>query len=325
LQNVRLDLNGRSRMPDVLTQLLELTRVRTTLFAITELPEIWGVGFPDGAGAYFHTLSGGDGWLLIDGAEPRSVAAGDLVLLGRGQAHRICSSRRGEIRTVFDPATWTPNVVTALPRGNGPDRVTLVCGAVHTGPTPGRPVLELLPELAHIRDDEAGAAELRLTLQQLRTETARPQAGSTTLLARLGDVLLVQILRHWLQSPSGPEDARTGWAAALRDPRLAATLYAIHTEPARGWTVGALAEIAHLSRSRFTERFRAATGEPPLAYLTRWRLYHAAELLAGGASVSAAARAAGYQSDAAFSRAFARRHGHPPSAHRLRAHRGMSP
>jgi hypothetical protein len=172
LLNVRLDLNGRSRMSDVLTQLLELTRVRTTLFAITELPEIWGVAVPDGAGAYFHTLSGGDGWLLIDGAEPRSVAAGDLVLLGRGQAHRICSSRRGEIRTVFDPTTWTPNVVTALPRGNGPDRVTLVCGAVHTRPAPGRPVLELLPALAHIRNDEAGAAELRLTLQQLRTETA---------------------------------------------------------------------------------------------------------------------------------------------------------
>jgi AraC-like DNA-binding protein len=300
-------------MSDVLTELLERTRVRTTLFAITELPEIWGVGFPDGAGAYFHTLSGGDGWLLVEGAEPRPVASGDLVLLGRGQAHRICSSRSGEIRTVFDPATWTPNVVTALPRGNdGPGPVTLVCGAVHTRPAPRRPVLELLPELAHVRADEAGAAELRLTLQQLRAETARPEAGSAILLARLGDVLLVQVVRHWLQSSNG----LAGWAAALRDPHLAAALAAIHAEPARGWTVDALAEIAHLSRSRFAERFRAATGEPPLAYLTRWRMDHAAELLAGGASVNAAARAAGYRSDAAFSRAFARHHGHPPSAHR---------
>lgn len=115
-------------MSDGLTQRLELTRVRTTLFAITELPEIRGVEFPDGAGAYFHTLSGGgDGWLLIEGAEPWSVAAGDLVLLGRGQAHRICSGRSGEIRTVFDPTTWTPNVVTALPRDNSPDRVALMC------------------------------------------------------------------------------------------------------------------------------------------------------------------------------------------------------
>ena len=183
-------------MTDVLAQLLTRAQARATLFATARLPPVWGVRFPAGPGAYFHTVHGAEGWLLVDGAAPRRVGADDVVLLTRGSAHRICSGPEGTIRTVFDPVSWQPNVVVPLAGAGGPRAVTLVCGAVRARDRAD--VLEFLPDVVHVRRDEQGGAELALTLRQLFAETAHPGGSSAELLARLGDVLLLQIVRHWL-------------------------------------------------------------------------------------------------------------------------------
>ena len=114
----------------------------------------------------------------------------------------------------------------------------------------------------------------------------------------------------------------TGWLGALYDPGLGPAITAFHADPTEPWTVSSLADAAHLSRSRFAERFTTATGQTPLAYVTAWRLTIAAEHLRNGDTVAQAARTAGYTSETAFSRAFSRHHGHPPSTIRNRADSG---
>jgi len=121
--------------------------------------------------------------------------------------------------------------------------------------------------------------------------------------------LLLQIVRHWLQNA----DKNAGLLRALRDPHIHQTLVAIHADPAHPWTVAELAARAHLSRSRFTERFTELMGRSPLAYVAGWRLDTAADLLAAGHGVAETAHAVGYGSESGFARAFRRHHGHPPS------------
>jgi AraC-like DNA-binding protein len=302
---------------DVLSEVIGALHIRTTLFAMADLAAPWGVHFPAGDGAYFHTVTGAPCWLRRAGdEEPIRLGSGAIALLAHGTAHRITSSRRGAARVEFDPTTWRPNTLvdsTLDPDRTGP-ATTLVCGAVD-GPTPdAQPLLGLLPPVLIFGADEAATTGLSLTLALLRHETGGARPGTDTMLARLGDMLLVQLVRLWLDRPG---TAAHGWLPALQDPQLAAALQAMHADPAGPWTVDALATHARLSRSRFAERFTTTAGIPPLAYLTRWRLTLAAGLLREGRPVNQVSRAVGYTSEPAFSRAFRRQHGVPPS--RLRA------
>jgi len=167
-----------------------------------------------------------------------------------------------------------------------------------------------MPDVFTVPDGDPGGAELELSLRLLRLETQRARAGTQTMLARLGDVLLVQMIRRWLEQQG---EHRTGWLGALRDPQVGPVVVAMHADPAAAWTLDSLAALAHLSRSRFAERFAAQVGQAPLAYLTGVRLERSTALLNEGRSVREVGRAVGYQSKAAFSRAFTRRYGVPPS------------
>ena len=300
-------------MTDVLSEVIGALNIRTTLFAMADLGAPWGVRFPAGDGAYFHTVTGQPCWLRTAGDdEPTRLGSGEIALLAHGAAHRITSSRRGAARVEFDPTTWRPNTVIepVLETGAGGPSTTLVCGAVDVLTPDAQPLLGLLPPVVVVGSDEAATAGLSLTLALLRHETDRTRPGTQTMLARLGDVLLVQLLRLWL---ARPDTAAQGWLPALQDPQLNAALQAMHADPAAPWTVGTLATHARLSRSRFAERFTATTGIAPLAYLTRWRLTLAAGMLRDGRTVNQVSRAVGYTSEPAFSRAFHRHHGQPPS------------
>lgn len=301
-------------MVDVLTQVLSRLRVETTLFALARLVPDWGVEFPPGTGAYFHVVSGDDGWLRIDGAAPRHVAPGDVVLLAHGSAHRLTSTVDGIPRVTFDPAVWRPNQVhhddASCTAATSP--ASLVCGTVDARDAAGQPLLSLLPDVLVVDGAHPDRRDLELTLGLLRYETERPGPGTgvETMLARLGDILLVQLVRAWLEREDLPH---RGWLGALADPAVGRALTAMHGDLARPWTIAELAEQARLSRSRFAERFSELVGEAPLRYLTRWRLDTADDLLRRGQSIRAVARTVGYSSEPAFSRAFTRQHGVPPS------------
>lgn len=299
-------------MADVLSDVVGTLRIQATLFAMAELSAPWGVQFPPGDGAYFHAVTGDGCWLRVDGRpDALRLEAGNIVLLAQAAAHRVTSSRRGAAPVTFNPATWTPNVLVAAaePAASG-SSTTLVCGAVEVTQPVVLPLLSLLPPVLVFEPDAPSATGLALTLKLLEHEVSQTRPGTAMVLSRLGDVLLVQLLRLWLAGSDG--DAR-GWLPALIDPQLSIALQAMHADPAAPWTVDTLARRASLSRSRFAERFSEVTGLPPLGYLTRWRLTSAAAMLRDGCLVNQVSRAVGYTSEPAFSRAFRRFYGCSPS------------
>ena len=189
-----------------------------------------------------------------------------------------------------------------------------MCGAVDVENPATHPLLDLLPAVLKVSSDDPGATDLELTLRLLRRETRAAGPGSQILLARLGDVLFVQLVRIWVEREGL---GRGGWLGALRDPQIGPAIIAMHADPGEHWTVDSLAKIAHLSRSRFAERFTTLVGQAPLGYLTQWRLGIAASLLSQGKSIRDVSRSLGYASEPAFSRAFTRRHGRPPSTYHV--------
>jgi transcriptional regulator GlxA family with amidase domain len=201
---------------------------------------------------------------------------------------------------------------------SGSPGATVVCGVVEIAGPSAVPLIGSLPVALTVGGAGGGSGDVALTLRLIDAEAGHQPAGrsigSQALLARLGDVLFMQILRAWLQGSGSPQPTGEGWFAAMRDPQIGTALVALHAEPAMPWTVSSLAGRAGLSRSRFAERFTALVGESPLAYLTRWRLNTAAQLLVErDRTVRDVARAVGYGSESAFSRAFTRHHGVPPS------------
>ena len=307
-------------MSDPLTDALDALRISTTLYAIAQLDGPWGVGFPATMGAYFHVVQGAACWLTVDAPEQvHRLGPGDVVLLPHGSGHRLTAAPATSVRTVFDPATWMPHRLVPRPPGHpaasaAPRGTELVCGAVRIRQPSTHPLLTRLPTVVTVRAGSPGADELRLTVAILGGETALSRAGVDTVLARLGDVLLVQLLRIWAEQHPAEE---RGWLAALADPAIGAALSALHAEPGASWTVERLAATAGLSRSRFAQRFTDLVGQPPLTYLAGWRMTKAAVLLLDrDTTVHAVGREVGFRSEPAFSRAFTRHHGTSPGRYR---------
>jgi AraC-like DNA-binding protein len=280
---------------DDLAALLDGVRVTTTLFGMADLPSDWGVDFPASrGGAYFHVVYGGDGWLHLDEALPRRVSAGDVALLTHGTAHRITGTSDGLTRVRFDPVRWIPNVINGR-RNSTPTGMTLICAAVESRGRAPPARRQLIPQ--------------GLTVQTLQHESASGAAGHEVVLARLGDALLVQLVRWWLEQ-RGSDQASV---SAFADPQIGPVLRAIHEDLARTWTITAMASMASLSRSRYIERFRDLVGVAPGRYVSAVRLDAARDLLAEGRSIREVSRSTGYTSEQAFSRAFSRHHGVAPS------------
>jgi AraC-like DNA-binding protein len=164
------------------------------------------------------------------------------------------------------------------------------------------PLLKLLPDLIHIaRDADQSAVLIRDLAQFLIIEITKQEPGAALMISRVIDILIIRCIRTWAKS-LGP---RQGWIGALADARVSRAVAALHRDPTRNWSVEELASVAGMSRSRFAELFLEAVGEPPLRYLHRWRLAMASDLLRkSNLSVREIAHSIGYESEAAFSRAF---------------------
>jgi AraC-like DNA-binding protein len=308
---------------DVLSDVITVMRTGRPRSARLEWHAPWAqfASVPGSAG--FQIVLRGPCWLVRPGADPMPLAAGDVVFRPHGHGHTLAddpSTRPAgppcgpdDVRALRRFASETLGTPTGAPAG-----VTL-CGAYELDPARAHPLLRDLPELIHLPAHLGKHPELRATVDLLAAELERPRLGTDAIVPALLDTLLLHILRTWLERPPPTATATAGWAAALNDPVTAAALQAMHRDPARPWTVASLAAEAGLSRAPFARRFTALLGQPPLTYLTWWRMTTAARLLReSDAPLGAVAAEVGYSSEFAFANAFKRRHGVAPGRFRRR-------
>lgn len=266
----------------------------------------------------FHIML--DGWCwaqLADESEPPiKLEEGDAVLFARGDAH-FMSTEQGK-RSVPDMALYYRPTDRALPfvlrelGGNG-ESARFVCGYFGSDAQPFNPILDALPRQLHVRRSTSGNLAHELIRAALK-ESEAPRAGGETILSRLSELIFLQAVRQHIDALD-PE--ATGWLAALRDRHVGAALRLMHADPAAPWTLDSLAQQIGLSRSAFAERFASVMGTPPMHYLCNWRLQLAARLLERqGLSIARAAAEVGYESEAAFNRAFKKQLGMPPGTWR---------
>ena len=302
---------------DAFGDLFRGVRAHGSLFGSSTLTAPWSLRFVDGAPLTLCTALEGSGWVLPDGGPPEHLAAGDMLVV-RGPAPFAFVD---EVGTGAEPIECgvdcaTPEQGGTLHRlgwhdgdaGGSVSATTLVVGAYPVTGEIGARLLEALPVV--LRVDAGGAAGAVLDL--LAVEVAVDAPGQQVVLDRLLDWMLVCALREWFERP---DTGAPAWYAAHRDPVVGRALRLLHAGPAAPWTVASLADRVGVSRATLAKRFAELVGEPPLTYLTRWRMTLAADLLLEreAAKITEVARAVGYSDAFAFSAAFKRTRGVNPS------------
>jgi AraC-like DNA-binding protein len=265
----------------------------------------------------YHVMTRGSGWAAVLDEPPIRFATGDVIVFPQGDAHVISSApgMRGTPDLGLYRRPKDGQLPFAISMGDRrAEEAHIVCGYLACDARPFNPLLSALPRVVRINDSAGGA--LGAFVQFAVAESTTPRMGGESVLSRLSELMFVDVVRRYLETL--PAD-RTGWLAGLRDPSVGRALTALHRSPTRDWTVGSLAREAGLSRSVLAERFTQFVGQPAMQYLTNWRMQLAANhLLSGTESVATVADRVGYESEAAFSRAFKKVVGMPPSQWRQR-------
>ena len=269
----------------------------------------------------YHIVTQGRCWAGLKDAPPERFEAGDVLLVPHGNAYFLADSPGTEATYDADEAVAffrsmaageMPSVVGEGGRGQ---RTQFICGFLGCDLRPCNPVLHALPAMVHLRaagrSDDRMAHLVEFALRELR----EPSPGGHGVLLRLAELMFVEVVRRQLATMSGE---RTGWLAGLHDPMVSRALSLLHGSPARRWTLDQLAMQVGTSRSVLAERFARFVGQPPMQYLAHWHMQLATRLLAepGAGKLAAIAEMVGYESEAAFSRAFKKSVGVSPSAWR---------
>jgi AraC-like DNA-binding protein len=305
---------------DPLGEALHAVRMDGAFYCRSELTAPWGLTLPPMAGyVWFHVVTAGAMQLEAPGADPVPLRPGDLALVPHGGGHVLRSGPGADVPGILELEREEVSArYEILRHGGGGAPTGLVCGAVRLGHPAARRLVAALPAILHVegtRTLDAGWMDGTLRLMAAEARELRP--GGEAVITRLADILVIQTLRAWIERDPA---ARQGWLGALRDRHVGRALALIHREPARDWTVDALADELAMSRSAFAARFTALVGEPAMQYVTRWRMHLALDELTGGdVTVAELADRLGYRSEAAFARAFKRVIGTPPGAVRRAA------
>lgn len=323
---------------DPLSDVLRSVRLRGSVFFHVSCSEPWsaqakpsremGPALMPGAEHVieYHLFVKGGGWVAVDGEPPLRLHEGDIVMLPHGDAH-VVSSAPG--LTPAEEGDWlfqareAPKPIPVTYRGNmfepgsllapADASTIIVCGFIACDLRPFNPLINALPRLLHLPAAEVGAWVTPM-LEHAASESIDPRAGGAALLQRVSEMVFVDGARRYLDSL--PQEAQ-GWLGALRDRQVGRAIALMHGEPAEPWTLEELGRRVGLSRSALHERFVALAGMPPMQYLTNWRMQCGARLLREGhATVATVALEVGYDSEAAFARAFKRATGSPPAAWR---------
>jgi AraC-like DNA-binding protein len=300
---------------DPLSDLFTSMRVRGAIHCRLEATAPWGVTFPRSANAKFGLVTRGSCWLSVTGERATPLRAGDCYIVAPDVAITLRDAPRSRVVDGVGLFGSSGDGVVACGGGGVPTHI--VSGLFELDEWSATPLFRLLPRLLCVRTDDTEADMVRATLDLLARETARAALGTTVVSSRLADIMFVQMIRAYLASESAGE---LGWLRALGHPQLGLALRAMHHEPARAWSVEELAVVAGMSRSAFASHFKTWLGEPPLEYLTRWRMFRAGQLLREGTlGLAEIAGIVGYDSAGALSRAFARVYVQSPREFRLAA------
>jgi AraC-like DNA-binding protein len=267
----------------------------------------------------YHVITRGSCWICLVGGEPFEpvrLKEGDIAVMPHGDAHTLSSSpgMRADPNAV---ALQWPGQGDSLPFRlktgvEGQSDARVFCGFFTCDVRPFNPLLDALPRFMHFGRDASAPSDglLQQFIRFASAETGTKRAGGQSILNRLSELMFVEAIRMQMeQTPN----SNTGWLAGLRDPLVGRVLALLHARPAHAWTLEELAAESGASRSVLVDRFTHLTGHPPIQYLTRWRMQLAAKRLSDtGAKVAAVAEEVGYDSEAAFSRAFKKFSGRSP-------------
>lgn len=309
---------------DPLSDVLRVVRLTGAFFYNVEAASPWCVEAPPAGDLVprvlpdaehlipYHILTEGRCFGGLVDEPPVEMHAGDIIVFPQGDAHRM-----GHSPTARDSAvdgTRPERYLDTVQLGRGTPDARFVCGFFGVDRRPFNPLLAALPRRLHLSGLDRGW--VGAFAAQVMAETRSGRVGSESVLTRLAELMFVEVLRKYVEEL---QPGQTGWLAGLNDPVVGQALLLLHARPAHPWTLQELAEASAASRSTLAERFTQLLGEPPMQYLTRWRMQVASGLLLHtGAKVAAVASDVGYESEAAFSRAFKKVVGEPPAAWRAR-------
>lgn len=315
------------RRIDVLSDVLRVVRLSGASLFRAEFREPWCVqtagaahlahamGLVSRCVVPFHVVMDGHCRIAL-GDDRADLEAGDVVIITHGDSHTLAGGDAlapRPLRDILPRPPWTglPDVSHG---GSGP-AMHLFCGFLHCDAVAFGPLLACLPRLIVVRAYREGASVwLRATVELITREVRQERPGARLMLERLNEVVFVESLREYMADNEIPG---SGWLAGVKDRHVGRALELMHADPARGWTVPELASAAGISRSALTERFGRLVGQSPIEYLKIWRLHLAGSMLRdGGRKLREVAEAVGYESEAAFSKAFRKTFGAPPGSWR---------
>ncbi len=314
---------------DALSEILRVVQMSGAFFVNARFSAPWCYQSPRAALAapwldpsaeqivIFHLITEGQCVVEMDGEPSMTVRTGDVVLFPTGAAHRMTSAPG--LPPPRGPADLK-KLLSSRPRrlayGGGGECTRIVCGYLACDRRLAKLLLHGLPAVVRVnlRDAEAGAW-LESSVRHALAETRTPRPGGAGLLAKLAELLFIEVLRQYVRTC----DDHSGWLAGLGDRVVGQALNALHERPGHEWTLSELAREAGSSRTVLAERFQHRIGTSPMQYLTQWRMVMAANLLRrGNTPLARVAEEVGYQNDTSFSRAFRREYGQPPAAWRRR-------
>lgn len=318
---------------DVLSDVLRAVRLTSVVYFDFNLTAPWVAEAPSASELAhmvlpgservleYHLIAEGNAWGHAVGDDPMHLRAGDFLMFPQGDPH-VLSSAPGmrsapDLNVYARPTTPLP-LVYEIGNGAKSDRTRVICGFFGYDARPYNPLLTALPRVVHL--PAAGANNsmrpLGAMLEAAVREERRGQPGTENVLSRLSELLLVEALRRYL---ADLPDSQRSWLAGLRDPVVGRALEVLHGAPQNGWTIETLGRSIGVSRSVLASRFTDMVGMPPMQYLTMWRMQLASRMLHDGRQVVDVAAAVGYESEAAFSRAFKKVIGEPPVMLRRRS------
>lgn len=305
---------------DVLADVLRSVRVRSVSHRRIEAGQPWTLSAASSADPAFHLVLAGRAELGIEDVDPWELGAPSVLVLPHGHAH-IIHEGSGPTTSLDELLSGGTEDVARI--GRGVQSTLLVSGRLKFDEGRGNPLLKALPKALRLGGaDVSRVLWLTAILEGMEEESRLQGPGSQTVMSRLADVLFVHLVRAYIRSQ--PAEVG-GWLSALSEPSIGDALGLVHQRPADPWTVGGLAARVGMSRSSFAARFTQLVGEAPLHYVTRWRMHKAAELLrTSQLSLAEVGIRVGYDSEAAFSKAFKRWSQVSPGAYRRGAQMDVS-
>ncbi|ORE97508.1 AraC family transcriptional regulator [Aurantimonas sp. 22II-16-19i] len=296
-------------------------RLESTVFCRMILAGEWGFAKEALLGAPFHIILSGEASVDVSGRSI-ALAAGDVVVLPSGEPHRLLARPGADavpwsrVADEMGLVPWQPGArfkMLELTFGVDGPKTSLISGVFAFDDQRRNPLLAALPPVMHLRSAVASTSTAASLVSLLQVELKPDTPGSVEVSSRIADLLLLQVVRHYL----GSADLPSGWLRGVADPQIAPALVLMQNAPQKRWSVAMLATAVGMSRSLFAARFKDVVGQSPLEFLTEWRMYSATlQLVDARLPVKSIADAVGYASDSSFKKAFKRWSGRSPAAYR---------